>query len=390
MDKTLSAQEAVGRLLAATWDPQDLPPPTSIPWHEVLRLVGPSNAAPALHFVTREMRASMPPDVERALEQSYYAAVAANTLCLHQLAHVHAGLSSVGARLLLLKGASLSEALYPQPILRRIGDIDLAVPLEAVPACRQALLELGYAPGQVQERPGSLLAYNNQELFHPPPPYQAALELHWHILDVPYYLHNIPMAWFWEHTERTPIAGELFEVLDPEANLLYLPAHLAVHHRFHGWHSLLDLALLIVQTHERLDWNRVADTAQSFELLSVLRATVERLAGCWPSLPLGQAGRALQARTPSRTDARLFRLLTAESRNNVLNWYTTLVSLPGLGARARYVWTYLLPNQAYMRHRYNVKARWHLPYWYLVRLAGALSRLVRMMPRARRLDRGRP
>lgn len=387
MTQPLSARVAVCRLLEALWDPHELPAPASIPWPEVLRLVGPSNVASVVHAVTREMRTTLPDAARETLEQAYYRTVAANTLCLHQLTQLREGLSTLGTPLLLLKGAALAQALYPEPALRLIGDIDVAVPLEGVPACREALLAMGYTPGQVEEHPGSLLAHSNQELFLPPAPYRTTVEVHWHILDVPYYLRRVPMGWFWEHTESLEIAGGAFRVLDAEANLLYLPAHLALHHRFWGWHSLLDLALLVVQNQGRLDWERIGAAAQSFELLEVLRATLDRLEACWPALPLGEARRSLKGLVPSRMDARLFRLLTAESRSNVLDWYTTLVSLPGVGDRARFVWTYLLPDSAYMRHRYGVKAGWHLPYWYLVRLIGGLVRMLRALPRARRLDR---
>jgi len=389
MSEPLSAREAVCRLLAATWDPQGLPAPAAIPWPEVLRLVGPSNVVGVVHVVTQEMRASMPTDVRETLEVAFFRTAAANARCLHQLAELWSGLSRVGAPLLLLKGAALAETLYVDPSLRLIGDVDLAVPVEAVQDCRRALLALGYTPGQVEEQPGSLLAHSNQELFEPPPPYRTTVELHWHILDVPYYLHKVPMAWFWDHTERLSVAGGEFMMLDAEANLLYLPAHLALHHRFRGWHSLLDLALLIVQSGDQLDWDRIAAVAQSFDLLMALWTTVDRLARCWPSLPVDGVQEALQAQTPSRTDARLFRLLTAESRSNVLDWYTTMVSLPGLGERVRFVWTYVFPNVAYMRQRYGVEAGWQLPYWYLARLAGGLNRLVCILPQASRLDRGR-
>ena len=89
------------RLLAAAWDPQALPAPASIPWPEVLRLVGPSNAGAMVPKVARGMRASMPAGIQAALEQAFYRSVAANTRCLYQLAWVRAGLSGAGAPLLL-------------------------------------------------------------------------------------------------------------------------------------------------------------------------------------------------------------------------------------------------------------------------------------------------
>jgi len=182
------------------------------------------------------------------------------------------------------------------------------------------------------------------------------------------------------------IAGGSFQVLNPEANLIYLPAHLALHHRFQGLCSQLDLALLIMQNQDRLDWQEVITTARSFELLSVLRATLERLAVCWPELPIDEPRRLLHTLQPSPADARLFRLLTAEGRTAMLDHYITLVSLPDFAARAHYAWVSTFPQPAYMMAQYAIKRRWQLPYWYLHRLLGGLLRFVQMLPGVRRIE----
>ena len=54
---------------------------------------------------------------------------------------------------------------------------------------------------------------------------------------------------------------------------------------------LFDLALLIARRGKEVDWARVAATAHSFELLTVLGETLDRLARCWPALPLDEARR---------------------------------------------------------------------------------------------------
>ena len=62
-------------------------------------------------------------------------------------------------------------------------------------------------------------------------------------------MQRVPMAWFWENTRGSGRStGQAFRVLSAEANVLYLSAHLALHHGFRRLHSLLDLALLIVRT----------------------------------------------------------------------------------------------------------------------------------------------
>jgi len=389
MNGPLSAHKALCRLLAAAWEPQGLPSPESIPWPGVWRLVESGNLSPSLYAATREMRGAIPPDIGQALKNAYYQSVADNARCLHQLVQVREALSSTGAPVLLLKGAALVETLYGDSSLRRIGDIDLAVPLPYVPACRQALLELGYVSDQIEHRPGFNLAYRNEVSFWPPSPFQAQVEMHWHILNVPYYLRKAPIDWFWENTELRSVAGQPFHLLSPEANLIYLPAHLALHHRFQAFHSFVDLALLIAHHRESLDWDRIIATARSFDLLAALRETLERMAQCWPSLPIDGPRRQLALIEPSRTDERLFRLLTADSLSAGLRFYATLASLPDPAAQARFIWVHLFPQPGYMMPRYNIQARWQLPYWYLYRLAEGLTRFARALPGARRLGRDR-
>lgn len=375
----LTPRQAVYRILAAAWDSASLPPAELIPWEGVLRLVGPSNVGALAHVLAAPLRDAMPPEVRALLEQAFYRTAAANARSYVQLRDVAEHLAAVGAPPLLLKGAALAETYYPDPALRLIGDIDLAVPPEWVGRCRDRLVAMGYTPSRVDERPGRLLETTNQIQLEPPQGSPVSVELHWHIIDVPYYMRRIPMSWFWDHSEQMIIAGQTFRVLDAEANVVYLSAHLALHHGFRGLHSLLDLALLIVKTGARLDWDTVIQAAQEFDLVCALSGTLDRLAEAWPSLPVNAPRCRLRAITPGRQDARLYRLLTTERRSPTLQFYAALISMPRLGARARYVATHLFPQPAYMRERYDFASSWQLPGWYLYRLGEGLLRLARTM-----------
>lgn len=381
----LPARAAVYRLLAAAWDAQSMPDVAAIAWNEALPLVIPGNIAPVVYTLTRPVRAALPAPVDLALEQAFYRAAAANVRLLDQLAHVQRTLAATGAPLLLLKGAALTETLYASLWPRAIGDIDLVVPAPAAPACRQALLAAGYRPVQTEHQAGTLLSHSNQEQFAPPPPYDAPVELHWHVLDVPYYMRRLPMDWFWQRCESLDVGGGPLHILSAEANAVYLPAHLALHHQMRGLHAQFDLALLIATRGAQLDWQTIASSAQSLELLSCLQATLDLLAARWPSLPLDGPRCAAHALRPGAVDARLFNLLSAETRSATLDFYTTLATLPGLSDRARYVWFNLFPSPAYMRQRYGVSAAWQLPYWYARRLSGGVYRFLRNLPQARRI-----
>jgi hypothetical protein len=326
-------------------------------------------------------------NVIQALEQDYYHSAAANTRLYYQLAQLHQNFSRASVPLLLLKGASMAQALYRDPILRSIGDIDLVVPIEHVPVCRQVLLDMGYKLAVVDHQPGIPLDHHNEETFEPPDPFFALVEIHWHILDIPYYIHHISMDWFWENTQEILIDGNPFCSFNTEANLVYLPAHMGLHHQFRRMHSLLDLALLIHQTEGQVNWQKVVKITEEFELLSVLRETLEWLANTWPDLPLSEPLTLLKEKNPSDIDFRLFRLLTSEERNHTLDFYTTLRSLPGLRDRLRYAWRNMFPQADYMIARYQIERRWQLPFWYLYRLASGLPRFARILPRAREIER---
>ena len=217
------SQKALNRLLAASWDPQSLPETDAIPWNVLLPLVEASDFGALVYRIARDMQPAPPAKVMLPLEQAYYRLAAANTRVLHQLGTVRGALSPTGAPLLLLKGAAMAQALYPDPILRAIGDIDLVIPPEHVPACRRRLLDLGYLPSLVDHQHGIPFTHTNEEAYAPPEPGQAMVELHWHVLDVPYYMRNLPMDWFWQNTQEMQIAGQPFLVLNPKLTWCIYP-----------------------------------------------------------------------------------------------------------------------------------------------------------------------
>jgi len=381
------AEKTLGMLLATMWDPNLLPDPDTIPWDEVIELLIYSNLGALVYSLTRDIRQTLPPLVKDTLQYHFYKTFLKNSNYLHQIGRVKRALSQTGTPMILLKGGAIAIAHYNDPYLRLMGDIDLLIPYEFVYDCRESLLELGYTPGQVEHQPGNLVRHSNEEVFLPPIKDQCPVELHWHLLDASYYLHNLSMDWFWENTETLVISDEEYQVLNSEANLVYLPAHLALHHRFHSLHSLLDLALLIVQKQHEINWEKVIETAQKFELLSCHRATLNRLALSWPSLPIEIPQKMLLTRKPTKNDSRFYQLLTSKARSTTMDFYTNLVSLPDTPSRMRYAWVNLFPQPAYMIKRYGIKNRWQLPYWYIYRLIQGVHRICRMLPSAIKIDR---
>ena len=387
MSNNLSVEGTLSSLFERIWNPLDRPDPKSIDWTANLPLIISDNLGPLVYDLTKDNQDRLPKNVKQILANEYYRSVGFQAQLLEQLTQVKKALSAVSTPLVLIKGSALGATLYRDPWLRGMGDIDFLLPTENVPACKNILTKLEYKPAHFENRPGSFLIHNNQEMFVPSQVNHTAVELHWHILDVPYYLNNLAMDWFWVNLDQLVIGGHTYQVLTTEANLIYLPSHLAFHHRFQGLRSLLDIALMIHQNQTEIKWERVLKTAHSFELISVLGATLQHLAQYWPSLSLEEPLQILADIRPSRNDYRLFHLLTSPARTTSLDFYTTLISLPDFHSRIRYAFMNLFPQPSYMLARYQIKKRWHLGFWYLYRLVGGIVNFLILLPEAWRIDR---
>lgn len=189
-----SATTHLCSLLAALWEPREPESAAVIPWPDVIRLAQAEDVAPLLHVAVQRASLPIPEEVRDTLEYAFYQTVAADTLRTQDLRPLLAALSSTGTPTLLLKGPALGRMLYQDTAIRPMGDIDLAVPLESVAACHTILASLGYTPVETEIAPGSQLAYRNEQGFLHKEPLHPAVELHWHLLDIPYYLRNVPIS----------------------------------------------------------------------------------------------------------------------------------------------------------------------------------------------------
>jgi hypothetical protein len=370
----LSARAHLCRLLAATWRSDTLDSSVSIPWFQVARLARTERVATILYSIVRKADLTVPGTVHEDLRQAYAEAMLTNHLCFQDLGRILFAVSKAGIPILLLKGAALAEALYTDRALRPMGDLDVLVRPRHAYVCRDTLVGLGYVPTELELPIGFHLALRSEWDFNHSEPSHTPVDLHWHPIGVLYYLLKLPADWFWKNSHTCEIAGSPVQVLNPEANILYLSAHLALQHRFNGLHRFLDLALLIHREHEAVNWNTVIEAAQRFELLLALQETLDRLAQYWPSLPICEQRRQLHSLRSTPFERRLFRLFTSRRRNALLDLYTDIICLPDISTRIRFTLLLAFPQRAYMVQRYGIKRAYQMPFWYLYRLASELKK----------------
>lgn len=171
-------------------------------------------------------------------------------------------LSASGLEYMVLKGPALAHLIYPAPMLRAFGDLDLIVRERDWAAMHRFMLEAGFSA--------------DRNLPHPPPKLipQDRIEhqRYWHsaqewLVEVHYddFLHaglaSRDVEGFWRRAIQVPVCGVPVKVLCLEDQLVQLCAHAHAHkYERLGW--LSDIALIVRDHGSQLDWSRVLQTVR--------------------------------------------------------------------------------------------------------------------------------
>lgn len=263
-----------------------------------------------------------------------------------------------GLHPILLKGAHLSLRAYPEAHLRPMSDLDVLFPsLEEADRAFALAKRLGYASTGIVLG-GYLWAQSHHlpELLHPVK--KSLLEVHGSLVWPPRDERWTGGACrLMEHREAFVHRGLAVEGLAPEANVVFLCAHMFLHHAGDAPKAvvLFDLRYLVSAAGERFDWARVVDLARAARF----QAPVFR--------GLGLAKRLVDLPVPTSVlDA-----LAPEAQSLHLDpaaWNAQKVvghvlHAGGALGPARLAWNLMMPPQAYLRARYPELAAW--PLWAL-------------------------
>jgi len=301
--------------------------------------------------------------IDRGLVKS---AVAAEMARRHELVTVLAAMQSRGlAPPLLIKGQALAYTLYQQPWLRPRTDIDALFEAGALDAVLAVLTALGYE--RVNGIDSDLILPQTSLLRH-----HCGVEhiwdVHWRISNRPTFANTLTIPDIRQRAMKIGLAGAPFLAPDRLDSLLLACLHLIGHHAYEIrliW--LYDIHLLV----ESLS------ASEKSGFLDKARSHPRVRAACHAALAVTQ--RYLPT---ERTDA-LCRALDPGSGARWKLERTYLASLMddaravGPGHRLRLLAQHVFPSRQYMLRRFPIQHRWQLPFWYGLRLARALPKLMR-------------
>jgi hypothetical protein len=332
-------------------------------WETLRALAEAERVAPLLHDALGGLGLA-PATVVDSLRQSRRATWLRNLLLLRELARALQRLAAAGVPAIVLKGVALVEAVYGDASLRPMGDVDLLVRRGDLAEASNALRQIGYAFGRAETHPGALAEHENELLFCKRDRIDVQLDVHWSLFDSPFYQAHIAMDWFWDTAQPLSINGTPALMLGPEALLIHLCGHLALHHGGAGLLWSYDIVELVRRYGERLDWAALLRKIGEYDLVLPVRGVLVALGAEWDARLPAEVLAALRLHPHSRAEARAAARMSRSEHPAGRRFWADLASMPGWRQRVRFALTNLFPSAAYMRHRYGVTHPLLLPLYY--------------------------
>lgn len=367
--------------LRSRWQPEvlseaeDLAVSGRLDWPALCDTARANGLAPLLYDALRSSQ-FLPTAVVDCLQNAYQETAVYAGLMSLELSNVLHMLADVGLPVIVLKGAALGDTLYGNSALRPMTDLDLLLDERDITTTIDVLRQRGYQSAGVEVRPGHTLNFENELVIRSPGIPSLAIELHWHLLDSPFYQDHLNEGWFWDTARPARLVETDALVLGLEASILHMSAHYVLHHKAQGMRWICDIAGLALLFGTDIDWQLVLDKAAGFRLVTSVQVVLQQLVDDWgvaiPSDVMQAAGRL----PVSEEERRVVQWLQSEQRPVVQRFWADLAGMSGWRRRASFLLANLFPSAKYMQDRYELPDRAMVPLAYPYRWAIGVREVI--------------
>ena len=231
-------------------------------WRQVLDVAMRHYVAPLLYNRLKPLasRCNVPLGVLQNLRVVCVTNAARNMRIFRELGTVLTALRQAGIPIIVLKGAYLAEAVYPNIALRWMDDVDLLVPRAELPRAQAIVLDMGYGPRErrdielICQRDGGLEPFVRGD---------SRVDIHWNVEDPISSSRDkirIDNAGLWARARPATIADVHVLALVPEDLLLHLSLHISHHHGLdQGLRPYSDIVEAVRHFGGELDWRQFVD-----------------------------------------------------------------------------------------------------------------------------------
>ena len=227
-------------------------------WQNIYNISLEEGVAPYLYYCINKSGSELiiPEPIKNKFIKTSQNVLARNTILYHELSKVLRSFSEMNIPVIVLKGAYLSEKVYPHNGLRPMGDIDLLVKQNSLLKVQKILLKNGFLQSEqlsIQEqcdKSHHLLPFTNLS--------GTTIEVHWNIYPPHIQPFKIDVSCLWKRSIQAMITNENILALSCEDLLLHLCFHTSCHHLYiFGLKSFCDIAEVIRKYGDEINWDQV-------------------------------------------------------------------------------------------------------------------------------------
>lgn len=319
------------------------------------------------------------PELLSCLAPAYWQASAAALIKLDWLHNLHTAFTDANVPTLLLKGIALCLALYPDPAMRSMNDLDFLIRPSTIATAWNAIERTGLHPKGLWSSPQAIPNYVSQLDFYPATPQTSPLsvEIHWDLSQRPLLRHQFPLDRWWQQAHTVSWRGHTLQLLAPPAALLHTAVHQIVEHRGElRWRWLLDIDQLIrgQPTYQLTpaDWAQIQQDAQQMGVLTAVQAAIN-LAVTYFGTPLPAAAQSLLTTAVPPAQRQQISQIAQPNRPQTAKILLNAQTSSGWRQKTAVLRHLLLPAPTYMRQQYQIRHPALLPWFYIRRFARGLG-----------------
>jgi len=240
-------------------------------WEEILRIADHAGVSALLFHSIKDFKEeiAIPDEIYLKLKKGYQFNELRNALVLEEFDRLMAAFENENIPSIFLKGIYFLKTIYRDHIgIRIMSDIDLLIKDEDWARAVRAIESHGYwRPDEPGERTAAMYFKRKSDKFT-----AAPVHLHRHIvnLSLPFFnlnWSNIVMDEIW--SSRVPLESDKHGsgfIMSPEHTLLALCTH-GLSHGFSRLTLLHDIHAHITHYRDRLDWEKVIDSARRWHIV---------------------------------------------------------------------------------------------------------------------------
>ena len=341
-------------------------------WDYAMRLLTQHGSAPLLYVKLPHLQHAhcIPLHWTSHLQQVYYKSLSRGMLLYRVFVEVVQELQKHNIDMIVLKGAYLSECVYPDIALRQFTDIDLLVHERDGLRCLELLQNTGFVPWASQGISAFVDAQSDFAHYRPLQKGDVSVEIHikLHTRSKKYKL-SVPHMW--ERSVPCVIQGLQVRTLCTEDLLMYLCVHALIHFQKGDLNlkSMNDLVIILHTLPDTFDWKKFSSLCKLYACENSVRTVFQLLSHYYRAPLPTDVAFVFEHQVSDATLMQFQKYLTGQidkqksnpSASSTSTHINNLRNIKNPRLVMQYLFEIIFPSKAFMIEKYGLHSGSELP-----------------------------